>query len=58
MFIQWIRMMKTVDYIILQTKTRKGMREKVSKLIEDGWELQGGIAKDGDLYMQALIKRI
>jgi len=51
-------MLKTVDYIILQTKTRKGMREKVEELIKEGWELQGGIAKDGEYYIQAVIQRV
>lgn len=51
-------MLKTVDYIILQTKTRKVMREKVTALITEGWEVQGGIAKDEDFYIQAVIKRV
>ena len=49
--------MKTVDYIILQTKTRKLMREKVTELIAQRYEAQGGISKDGEFYIQAVILR-
>ena len=49
--------MKTIEYTILQTKTRKGMKEKVTEFINEGYECQGGIAKDGEMYMQAVILR-
>lgn len=54
-------MLKTTDYKIIRTKTRKKMQEKIKEFVNEEYECQGGIATDSDdegkWYMQAVILR-
>lgn len=58
-------MLKTTDYKIIRTKTRKKLQEKIMEFVTEEYECQGGIVteienedgKDVKYYLQAVILR-
>jgi hypothetical protein len=36
---------------------RSSIESKVNQLIREGWQPQGGISVDGDMYYQAMVKK-
>ena len=43
-------------YIVVRNKDFDLFRRNVQQMVEEGWKLEGGAVKDGEHYMQTLIK--
>ena len=44
-------------YKVLSATSLLVLERQVNEYLQRGWVLQGGVVKDGDIYMQAMIKK-
>lgn len=48
-------MKKILEYKILSESTIYGLTSAVQAELTSGWQPQGGVSFDGDMYIQALV---